>query len=123
MIEKEVAGRSGASTGAGAQAHIWARPGLSPEIRDLIATMASQNPLWGTERIRVELLNVGIVVSPRSIRRYRDAVIPGHPARVGAPTPVSCRTGRATRYHPAQQATARAFTPPGGRHPQLAAAA
>ena len=26
------------------------------EIRELIATMASQNPLWGTERIRGELL-------------------------------------------------------------------
>jgi len=29
---------------------------LSPEIRELIATMASQNPLWGAERIRGELL-------------------------------------------------------------------
>jgi hypothetical protein len=42
---------------------------LSPEIRELIATMASQNPLWGTERIRGELLKLGIVVSSRSIRR------------------------------------------------------
>jgi transposase InsO family protein len=33
--------------------------------------MASQNPLWGTERIRGELLKLGIVVSSRSIRRYR----------------------------------------------------
>ena len=37
----------------------------------MIATMASQNPLWGTERIRGELLKLGIVVSSRSIRRYR----------------------------------------------------
>jgi transposase InsO family protein len=44
---------------------------LSPEIGELIATMASQNPLWGTERIRGELLKLGIVVSSRSIRRYR----------------------------------------------------
>ena len=28
------------------------RPRLSPEIRELIATMASHNPLWGAERIR-----------------------------------------------------------------------
>ena len=47
------------------------RPRLSPEIRELITTMASQNPLWGTERIRGELLKLGIVVSSRSIRRYR----------------------------------------------------
>jgi transposase InsO family protein len=33
--------------------------------------MASHNPLWGTERIRGELLKLGIVVSSRSIRRYR----------------------------------------------------
>jgi hypothetical protein len=47
------------------------RPRLGPEVRELIATMASQNPLWGTERIRGELLKLGIVVSSRSIRRYR----------------------------------------------------
>jgi putative transposase len=46
-------------------------PRLSPEIRELITTMASQNPLWGTERIRGELLKLGITVSSRSIRRYR----------------------------------------------------
>jgi len=33
--------------------------------------MAGQNPLWGTERIRGELLKLGIIVSARSIRRYR----------------------------------------------------
>ncbi len=33
--------------------------------------MASENPLWGTERIRGELLKLGLVVSARSIRRYR----------------------------------------------------
>jgi transposase InsO family protein len=47
------------------------RPRLSPEIRELIATMASQNPLCGTEPIRGELLKLGIVVSCHSIRRYR----------------------------------------------------
>jgi putative transposase len=44
---------------------------LSPEIRGLIAAMARQNPLWGTERIRGELRKLGIIVSARSIRRYR----------------------------------------------------
>jgi putative transposase len=47
------------------------RPHLSPEARDLIATMSRDNRLWGTERIRGELLKLGIVVSNRSIRRYR----------------------------------------------------
>ena len=45
------------------------RPRLSRELRELIATMASENPLWGIERIRGELLKLGIVVSSRSIRR------------------------------------------------------
>jgi len=51
--------------------HQLGRPRLSPEVRELIATMASENPLWGTERIRGELLKLGILVSSRSIRRYR----------------------------------------------------
>src|SRR5438094_8255528 len=33
--------------------------------------MSRENKLWGTERIRGELLKLGIVVSNRSIRRYR----------------------------------------------------
>jgi hypothetical protein len=33
--------------------------------------MSHENRLWGTERIRGELLKLGIVVSNRSIRRYR----------------------------------------------------
>jgi transposase InsO family protein len=47
------------------------RPRLSPEVRELIATVSRDNPLWGAERIRGELLKLGIVVSKRSIRRYR----------------------------------------------------
>ncbi len=33
--------------------------------------MSNENRLWGAERIRGELLKLGIVVSNRSIRRYR----------------------------------------------------
>jgi hypothetical protein len=58
------------------------RPHLSVEVRDLISTMSRQNRLWGTERIRGELLKLGIVVSNRSIRRYRWR----GPARGPSPT-------------------------------------
>jgi transposase InsO family protein len=47
------------------------RPRLSREVRALIVRMSQENPLWGSERIRGELLKLGIVVSNRSIRRYR----------------------------------------------------
>jgi len=47
------------------------RPHLTPEVRALIARVSKENPLWGSERIRGELLKLGIVVSNRSIRRYR----------------------------------------------------
>ena len=47
------------------------RPHLSPEVRALIARISKENPLWGSERIRGELLKLGIVVSNRSIRRHR----------------------------------------------------
>jgi len=48
------------------------RPHLSPEVRHLIATMSCENRRWGKERIRGELLKLGIVVSSRSIRRHRS---------------------------------------------------
>jgi len=47
------------------------RPHLSLQVRELIATMSCDNGLWDTERIRGERLKLGIVVSNRSIRRYR----------------------------------------------------
>ena len=47
------------------------RPRLSADVRELIATMARDNPRWGSERIRGELLKLGLVVSKRSIQRYR----------------------------------------------------
>ena len=40
-------------------------------MRELIAVLSRDNPRWGTERIRGELLKLGIAVSNRSIRRYR----------------------------------------------------
>jgi hypothetical protein len=57
------------------------RPRLSTEVRLLITRMAGENPLWGTERIRGEVLKLGLVVSARSIRRYRR-LQPARPPRV-----------------------------------------
>lgn len=47
------------------------RPRLSAEVRELIARLARDNPAWGSERIRGELLKLGIVVSKRTVQRYR----------------------------------------------------
>jgi transposase InsO family protein len=44
---------------------------LAVETRDLIRSMSCDNRLWGAERIRGELLKLGIAVSNRSVRRYR----------------------------------------------------
>jgi transposase InsO family protein len=41
--------------------------------------MARDNPRWGSERIRGELLKLGLVVSKRSIQRYRRRG-PTHPS-------------------------------------------
>jgi len=63
------------------------RPRLTREVRELIGSMSRDNRLWGTERIRGELLKLGIVVSNRSIRRYRWRGPTGHRlARAGAPS-------------------------------------
>ena len=50
---------------------VGGRPRLSLEVRQLITTISHENRLWGTQRIRGELLKLGITVSARSIRRYR----------------------------------------------------
>src|SRR5262245_11720702 len=47
------------------------RPHLAAETRELIRSMSRDNRWWGAERIRGELLKLGIAVSNRSIRRYR----------------------------------------------------
>src|SRR5437588_7027350 len=41
--------------------------------------MVQDNPRWGSERIRGELLKLGLVVSKRSIQRYRRRG-PAHPS-------------------------------------------
>ena len=45
-------------------------PRISPEIIELLKQMASENGLWGAERIRGELLMPGVKVSERTIQKY-----------------------------------------------------
>jgi putative transposase len=47
-----------------------APPRISPDVVDLIRRMATENRLWGAERIRGELLKLGIAVAKRTIQRY-----------------------------------------------------
>jgi hypothetical protein len=76
---------------------------LSPETRELIARMSRENPLGGAERLRGELLQLGIVVSNRSIRCDRPR----------GPTGPPSQTWRAfLAYHAAQVWAPDLFTVP-----------
>ncbi len=46
------------------------RPHLAPEVIALIKQMAKANPLWGSERIRGELLKLNLQVAKRTIQKY-----------------------------------------------------
>jgi len=46
------------------------RPGIPAETIGLITEMARDNPLWGAERIRSELLKLGIRRAKRTIQKY-----------------------------------------------------
>ncbi len=50
------------------------QPKISPETIALIKEMASTNRLWGAERIRGELLKLGIRVCKRTIQKYMRGV-------------------------------------------------
>ncbi len=55
------------------------RPLVSAEIITLIAEMAATNHLWGAERIRGELLKLGIRLSKRTIQKYMRRARPPRP--------------------------------------------
>ena len=57
------------------------RPRLSPDVIELIRRMARSNATWGAERIRGELLELGIRVAERTIQKYLRAVRPPAPPR------------------------------------------
>lgn len=56
------------------------KPRIDPQTIALIKQMAQENPLWGAERIRGELLKLQIKVSKRTIRRYMKQVRPTRPS-------------------------------------------
>jgi hypothetical protein len=49
------------------------RPRVSSEVRHLIARMAGENFLWGSPRIRGELMKLGFTVSQATVSRYMPA--------------------------------------------------
>lgn len=56
-----------------------AEPKISPQTVALIKQMATENQTWGAERIREELLKLGIKVAKRTIQKYMKK--PGQPRR------------------------------------------
>jgi putative transposase len=52
---------------------------LTTATIDLIQQMARDNPLWGAERIRGELVKLGIRVSKRTIQKYTRPARPSRP--------------------------------------------
>jgi transposase InsO family protein len=62
------------------------QPKISPQTIALIRKMAKENPLWGAERIRGELLKLGIKVSKWSIQKYLPREKPYLQTRLGHPS-------------------------------------
>ena len=59
---------------------------LADATIDLIQQMARDNPLWGAERIRGELLKLGLRVSKRTIQKYLRQARPPRPTRPSGQT-------------------------------------
>jgi putative transposase len=60
------------------------RPPLSADCRDLVVRLARENPRWGYQRIRGELLKLGCLVSATTIQAtLRQHKVPPAPRRGG----------------------------------------
>jgi putative transposase len=60
------------------------RPALPAEVRDLIGRLAAENPAWGYQRVRGELLKLGHDASATAIRTtLRRSGVPPAPRRAG----------------------------------------
>ncbi|MGH8310418.1 MAG: integrase core domain-containing protein [Steroidobacteraceae bacterium] len=55
-------------------------PRVAPETVELIRTMARDNRLWGAERIRGELLKLGIRVAKRTVQKFMRSAHPRRPS-------------------------------------------
>ena len=55
------------------------RPQIAPETVALIKRMAAENPLWGAERVRGELIKRGIRVGKRPVQRHMRSTRPPQP--------------------------------------------
>jgi len=61
------------------------RPRLPRNIQQLIAEIATDNPAWGQERVADELsLKLGILVSPRTVKKYWPVGVSYGPRRVSS---------------------------------------
>jgi hypothetical protein len=56
------------------------QPRVAPGVVALIERMARDNRLWGAERIRGELLKLGLAVGKRTVQRHMRRVRPPRPA-------------------------------------------
>ena len=55
------------------------QPRVSPDVVALIGRMARENRLWGAERIRGELLKLGIPLGKRTVQRHLRGARPPRP--------------------------------------------
>jgi len=60
-------------------------PRVKPETIELIRAMARDNRLWGAERIRGELLKLGIHVAKRTVQKYMRSARPRTPSGPSVP--------------------------------------